>query len=66
MNSNHLKAAMIVFAITDENPYVTMQKRLDACMHFLRYFGGDPDFSRQTFLRSCLYGFVADAHAELV
>lgn len=61
MNSDHLKAAMIVFELTAKNEYVTAERKLDACFAFMRYFANDKGFDRRLFYRACMFGHVADA-----
>ena len=66
MNSDHIKAAMIVFDMYGKNPYVEAERKLDACMSFMKFFAKDREFNRVAFFKACMFGTIIEAVGQEV
>ena len=66
MNSDHAKAAMLVFDMYGKNPYVEAERKLDSCMTFIKFFSRDPAFDRIAFFKACMFGTFIEAEGKEV
>ena len=61
MNSEHIKAALIVYELYGKDSVTEADRKLAACMSFVRFFRGQPGFDQRMFYDICMHGTIVEA-----
>lgn len=60
MNSDHVKAALIVYELYGKDVVIEADRKLAACMSFVRFFQGQPGFDKKKFYDLCMRSTIAE------
>lgn len=56
----YLKAAMIVYDLYGKDVVTEADRKLAACMSFIRFFSKDPCFNKRKFYDMCMCGTIVE------